>query len=439
VVVAVDCKKGRALGNGASGAIEITKPSDLSVIANRAEWLCIIQPGDRLAADAIEIYAKAAANAGDSKVIYADDDLIVAGERQSPHFKSSWNPDLFHHHDFLTGAAIVRMSPEMLAGLDGEDWAEELVRRAAMSGSPPIHLPAVLHHRLRRPAPVVPAKPERVLSTATPLVSVIIPTRNGVSLLRTCVDGVRRTSYRAMELLIVDNESDEPETLEYLDQLNREGARVLRIDGTFNFSALNNAAVRHSTGELLCFLNNDVEITDPDWLSLLVSRAMQTDLGAIGGRLLYPDGTLQHAGVVTGVGGGAAHAHRFLREHDVGYFQRARLPQRVSAVTAACLVVSKEKFLSVDGFNEQDFPVAFNDVDLCLKLNARGWQSFYEPRAVLIHHESKTRGSDSTKQNRARFAAELAALKRHWGTDRARDPYHHPHLSPFCEQFHIAV
>ena len=116
-----------------------------------------------------------------------------------------------------------------------------------------------------------------------------------------------------------------------------------------------------------------------------------------------------------------------------------RTAARVSAVTAACLVVAKDKFVAVGGFNERDFPVAFNDVDLCLKLNARGWQSFYEPRAVLIHHESKSRGSDSAIENRARFADELSALKRHWGTDRRRDPYHHPQLSPFCEQFHIAL
>ena len=211
------------------------------------------------------------------------------------------------------------------------------------------------------------------------------------------------------------------------------------MPGPFNFSALNNAAVKHARGDYLCFLNNDVEMVDGDWLFLLIRQAMRSDVGAVGARLLYPDGALQHAGVVTGVGGGAAHAHRNLRDADGGYFLRDRLPQQVSAVTAACLVVSKEKFLEVGGFDEVDFPVAFNDVDLCLKLNARGWQSFYEPRAILIHHESKSRGSDSAKENRQRFAGELAALKRHWRTDQLRDPFHHPHLSPFCEQFHISV
>jgi GT2 family glycosyltransferase len=155
--------------------------------------------------------------------------------------------------------------------------------------------------------------------------------------------------------------------------------------------------------------------------------------------LLYPDRTIQHAGVYLGIGGGAGHGHRFLAENESGYFYRARLPQLVSAVTAACMVVEREKFLAVGGFDESLFPVAFNDVDLCLKLNSRGWQSFYEPRAKLIHHESKSRGSDRAKGNRARFASELAALKAKWGTDRHCDPFHHPQLSPFSEQFVIAV
>ena len=161
--------------------------------------------------------------------------------------------------------------------------------------------------------------------------------------------------------------------------------------------------------------------------------------GGVGARLLYPDGTIQHAGVFTGIGGGAGHAHRFLRADETGYFNRARLPQRVSAVTGACLVVAREKFLSVGGFDEDHFPVAFNDVDLCLKLNSRGWQSFYEPRATLIHHESKSRGKDRSRMDRARFAGELAALKQVWNTDKLRDPFHHPNLSPFSEQFLIAV
>ncbi len=417
----------------------LREPSELAdLISEEGNWLCIVRAGDRLAADALEIYSAAAATHGNSWVIYGDDDLMVEGRRCSPHFKSSWNADLFEHHDFISGSALLRVTPEMLMGLDRECWLEQLTMRAIGRGAP-VHVPAVLHHRRERPQPRVPAKPVEALSERPPMVTVIVPTRNRLSYLRTCVDGVGRTRYPHIELIVADNGSDDPETLEYLSSISAAGARVLRMPGPFNFSALNNAAVKHARGDYLCFLNNDVEMVDGDWLFLLIRQAMRSDVGAVGARLLYPDGALQHAGVVTGVGGGAAHAHRNLRDEDGGYFLRDRLPQQVSAVTAACLVVSKEKFLEVGGFDEVDFPVAFNDVDLCLKLNARGWQSFYEPRAILIHHESKSRGSDSAKENRQRFAGELAALKRHWRTDQLRDPFHHPHLSPFCEQFHISV
>jgi GT2 family glycosyltransferase len=426
-------------GEGAVGAAHMLTTSELAQsLDEQGSWLCILNPGDRLAGDAFEIYARAAAQSPERWVIYADDDLIEAGERRSPHFKCSWNPELFEHHDFVTKSAIIRATPEMVRNLPPQDWAESLVR-AAIERASPLHIPAVLHHRRTRPEPHVPAGPAPLPSQSSPLVSVIIPTRNNLPLLQTSVDGVRRTAYPNIELIVVDNESDDVATLDYLQALASHGTKLLRLVGPFNFSVLNNAAAAHARGELLCFLNNDIEILDPDWLSFMASQAVRSDLGAVGARLLYPDRSVQHAGVVTGVGGGAAHAHRFQREEEVGYFFRDRLPQRVSAVTAACLVVAKDKFEAVGGFDEQDFPVAFNDVDLCLKLNAKGWHSFYEPRAVLIHHESKSRGSDSAKENRARFAAELAALKRHWGTDRLRDPYHHPHLSPFCEQFRIAV
>ena len=430
---------GRPTGSRSSDGERATQLADL--VTSQGSWLCIVNMGDRLAANALEIYARAAACNPERWIIYADDDLIARGARSEPHFKSDWNPELFEHHDFITGSAIVRVTPEMVRALPTplpRDWPAAVVREALKRGAP-LHLPVVLHHRIERPKPSVPRLRALARPPAAPLVSVIVPTRNRLSLLRACVEGVKRTAYPQSELIVVNNDSDDRDTLRYLKTLEGQGVKVLNVPGPFNFSALNNFAAEQASGELLCFLNNDVEIIDDDWLALLVRQAMKDDIGAVGGRLLYPDRTIQHAGVVTGVGGGAAHAHRYEREEETGYFLRHRLPQRVSAVTAACLVVAKRKFLVVGGFNQEDFPVAFNDVDLCLKLNARGWQSFYEPRAVLIHHESKSRGSDSAKENRARFAEELAALKRHWGTDRLRDPYHHPHLSPFCERFYIAL
>ena len=428
-------------GGSRGGSSQVASPRELAdCIEGDEAWLCILKSGDVLAPGALPAYAQAiAANPGCS-VIYTDDDLLGPdGERVAPHFKPDWNPELFDCHDFLTGAAAVRCRKRDIETLSGDDWGRDLLRLAVASGSAPVHIRHVLHHRRSRPAPVMPDRLPRPPGTAEPSVSVIVPTRNGLQFLRTCVAGVRRTDYRNLELLVVDNDSDDPATIAYLDELRAGGTKVLDYPGLFNFSAINNFAVTQTTGEILCFLNNDVEITGPDWLEVLVSQASRAEIGAVGALLLYPDRTVQHAGVVTGVGGGAGHAHRYLRQDEEGYFFRHRLPQRVSAVTAACLVVAKAKFLAVGGFEEQAFPVAFNDVDLCLKLNRSGWQSFYEPRAVLIHHESKSRGSDSSREKRARFERELAALKRKWGTDLGPDPYHSPHLSPFSEQFLVGV
>jgi len=422
-----------------AGTVGIARPRELARFAEPSGvWLCPLRAGDRLAPGALATYAAVAGTAA-SSLVYADDDLQSPQGRAVPHFKPQWNADLFQHHDYLTGASIVFAAKDILAALPDSDWAEALVAAALASGGAPVHLPYVLHHRIDRPAPRPPAKPTSALPEPPPLVSVIIPTRNQLALLRTCIDGLKRCDYPSVEIIVIDNGSDDPATIDYLSALAKSGLTVLHMPGAFNFSKLNNAAVGHATGDLLCFLNNDVEMVDGDWLSLLVRQAVRSDIGAVGARLLYPDHTIQHAGVFTGIGGGAGHGHRFQREEESGYFERARLPQQVSAVTAACLVVAREKFLAVGGYDEGDFPVAFNDVDLCLKLNARGWQSFYEPRAMLIHHESKSRGSDSARSNRVRFAGELAALKSKWRTDERVDPYHHPHLSRFSEQFLIAV
>lgn len=409
-----------------------------SLLAAGATWICPLMAGDQLAAGAIEAYASII---GEAKVgiIYADDDLIdIAGRRFAPHFKPDWNPDLFRYHDFITGSSVVYFWPEHPGSLDDKCWAEEIIQAALDYGSKPIHLPLMLHHRRSRPTPSVPAIPVEPLQSA-PAITAIIPTRNHAALLRKCVDGVKNVDYPKIDLLVVDNDSHDADALEFLQQLESEGHKVLRRPGPFNFSVLNNEAVNHASGSMLCFVNNDVEMTDRRWLWPLVRQAVRPEVGAVGPMLLYPDRTIQHAGVYLGIGGGAGHAHRFLPENEAGYFERARLPQFVSAVTAACMVLSRDKFLAVGGFDEEIFPVAFNDVDLCLKLNERGWQSFYEPRSRLVHHESKSRGLDSAKANRTRFAGELAALKAKWHTDRNCDPFHHPQLSPYSEQFVVAI
>ena len=403
-------------------------------------WLMPMVAGDVLAPSAMAAYCSAIAQGG-RDVIYADDDLLGRrNARRDPHFKPAWNGPLFEHYDFLAGACIVRAKATDVAGLPmAPAWPEALVRRVvARSSAEPLHVAAVLHHRRERPLPRLPAKPLTLLSQL-PSMSVIIPTRNRVDLLRTCIEGLARTHYPDLEVIVADNDSDDPETLAYLAQLDPARHRVLHHPGPFNYSAINNRAVEHAKGTLICLLNNDIEVLDPDWLAIMATSAVRPDVGAVGARLLYPDGRIQHAGVVMGVGGAAGHAHRFVHPQEIGYFCRHNLPQFASAVTAACLVVMRERFMAVGMLDESNFPVAFNDVDLCLRLNAKGWQSFYEPRATLVHHESVSRGNDQDPVGAARFAGELAALKRRWGTDTLVDPFHHPHLSRASERFVIAV
>ncbi|CAH0356990.1 hypothetical protein SPH9361_04639 [Sphingobium sp. CECT 9361] len=405
-------------------------------------WLMPIASGDIVDPGGIRAYRNIVGKTDLTdrvpKIIYADDDLLDwRGRRHTPHFKPDWNSELFCHFDYITGACILRASSQDLEALAGvSDWAQQLVSRIAGQVSP-IHLSQMVHHRCARPMPRVPTTTAQ--SHDLPSVTVIIPTRNRANLLRTCLEGVAATHYPNMEIIIVDNASDDPQTLAYLEALDPAKYRVLCHPGVFNYSAINNRAASEARGDLLCLLNNDIEIIDPNWLATMAVQAQREDVGAVGAQLLYPDGRVQHAGVVIGVGNAAGHAHRFVYPDEDGYFFRHALPQFTAAVTAACLVVQRERFFAVGGLNERNFPVAFNDVDLCLRLNQRGWQSFYEPRATLIHHESVSRGLDQDPIGAARFAGELAALQRLWGTNSIIDPFHHPELSRASERFVVSI
>lgn len=404
---------------------------------DKVPWLMPVSMGDKIAPGAADAY-RAAMRDPALRLIYADDDMLARRRRSAPHFKPDWNPVLFEHIDYLSGACVLRADAADLAAVgDVRDWQAQLVSRVAGRGRP-LHLHQMLHHRRRRPAPRMPAV-QVAIARDLPPVSIIVPTRNRFDLLRTCLDGLAATDYPDVEVIVMDNDSDDPDTLAYLSGLDPARHRVLRHRGAFNYSAINNEGVAQARGRLLCLLNNDIEVTDPRWLATMATQALRAEVGAVGARLLYPDGRIQHAGVVIGIGRAAGHAHRFLRPEDEGYFHRHSLPQFTTAVTAACLVVEREKFLAVGGLDEHNFAVAFNDVDLCLRLNQRGWQSLYEPRATLIHHESVSRGLDRDPVGAARFAGELAALKRIWKTDEIFDPYHHPQLSRESERFAVAI
>ena len=271
------------------------------------------------------------------------------------------------------------------------------------------------------------------MPAAPPLASLIIPTKNNVALLRQCINSILgKTSYPNYEILVVDNGSDQPETLDYLKTLTANPQiRVIRDNYAFNYSALNNYAVTFAKGEILALVNDDIEVSEvasADWLTEMVSHALRPGVGAVGARLWYPNQTLQHAGMVL-VGGVARHVHKHLPKGEAGFNSRAVLTQNFSAVTGACLVVKKTLFEQVGGLNDQELAVGFNDVDFCLKLVEAGYRNVWTPYAELVHHESATRGQDHSPEKQRRAEKELRYMRKRWGDKLHVDPAYNPNLS----------
>jgi GT2 family glycosyltransferase len=272
-----------------------------------------------------------------------------------------------------------------------------------------------------------------------PLVSIVIPTRDKVELLRACVESIlAHTAYRNFEIIIVDNRSIEAETAVYLAQIaSNDRITILTHDEEYNYSAINNRAVAVCGGEFICLLNNDTEIISEGWLGTLLRHASCEHVGAVGAKLLYGDGSIQHAGVVMGLGGAAGHAHRGLPNDQPGYFGQPHVARGASAVTAACLLVGRAKFNAIGGLDEHNLMIAFNDVDMCLKLNMAGWRTIYAPQATLFHHESRSRGQDLAPEHIDRYMRELAVLQGRWRTQEFVDPMHHPGLDRTGEQYQL--
>jgi GT2 family glycosyltransferase len=274
-----------------------------------------------------------------------------------------------------------------------------------------------------------------------PLVSIVIPTRDRVELLQQCLTSIReRTDYPSVELIIVDNSSTETATLKFLQEIEQQpDTRVVRDSAAFNFSRLINRGAAAAKGDVLAFLNNDVEAKEPGWLREMVSHVMRAGIGAVGARLWYPNGTLQHGGVILGLGGVAGHAFTGVPRGHAGYFNRAWLQQNCSAVTAACMLVRREVFEKAGGFDEKNLAISFNDVDFCLRLRAAGLQNVWTPSASLIHHESASRGHQYTREEQVQFVAEAAYVQRKWARELLSDPFYNPNLSLNLPGFELAV
>jgi glycosyltransferase involved in cell wall biosynthesis len=454
------------------------------------EWatgshVALIGPEDTLSPTCLyEVAAKIDAHP-DAQWIYSDEDAIdLEGRRSDPYFKPDWNPDLAFGQDF-TGrlcvypAALVRSTGAFGQGLEEVlDWDLALRVSERIPSSAIRHIPRLLYHRRATPESVALRSTERqypseaartaladhfkrtgetveivpvpgglwrvkfAIPSPPPLVSILIPTRNAMQLVRQAVQSIlSRTDYPNFEIVIVDNASDDPEALAYFESLTKgenSRVRVVRYAAPFNYSAINNFAVTQAAGQVVVLLNSDIEVISVDWLTEMVSLAMRPGVGAVGAMLYYPNNTVQHAGVVLGLGGVAGHPYKDFPRGAQGQRGRLRLVQGYSAVTGACLLVRKDLYLSAGCLNEKDLAIAFNDVDLCLKLTRLGYRSLWTPHAELYHHESATRGIDNTPEKLARFQSELDYMLNTWGEALVTDPAYNPNLTLVREDFSAA-
>ena len=430
------------------------------------QWVVLLRPATVLAPWALAAIAQRLFGLvlNDAPVLlYGDEDLIGSrGQRHSPRFKPAWNCELFWSDPRFSSHWVVQsavwnqlldaqpngfdswwaLQYNLLQFVEQQHWRGRirhlpmvLAHSSAFHGSQAAKiLEEFLKKELDSFAPhVIEASPGLRLTWACPaqtLVSVVIPTRDQLQLLQACLQSISAVPAGVdLELIVVDNGSVDRATAEFLEGFSQKpGQKVLRIDGPFNFSALNNRAAEQAGGSVLLLLNNDVELLSPNWGAELAANALRPGVGCVGAQLHYPDGTIQHGGVVLGIGGMASHAHRDLPSDAPGYQGRLQLAQEFSAVTAACLAISAEHWQQLGGLDEHELAVNYNDVDLCLRAQSAGLRNLYLPQVKAIHHESKSRGRPEGKAHR-QWRSEWAVMEKRWGALLLNDPAYSPRLT----------
>jgi O-antigen biosynthesis protein len=449
------------------------------------DYIALLDADDLLPEHALYVVAAAIAEEPELDLLFSDEDKIdTEGRRFDPYFKSDWNPDLmlgqnmFSHlgvfrrslveaiggcrlgyegsqdHDLVLRASA-RTIPERIRHLpyilyhwravpgstavtvENKNYAVEAARRAigdylAEQGTAATVGPSSApgYHRVHYPLPQMP-----------PQVSLVIPLGARLEIVRTGLTGLLdRTDYRGLELVLLVNCGTGRDVHAYLEDLSGDSRVTIVTDDApnFSFSRLCNLGVAWARGEVIGLVNDDIEVIEPNWLGEMVGHALRPSVGAVGALLLYPDERIQHAGVVGGLGGVAGHMHVGLPHGDHGYFGRAALTQNLSAVTGACLVMRKSLYQEAGGLDEANLSIAFNDIDLCLRLRQRGYLIVWTPYARLIHHESASRGSDFAPAEIARFRRECAYMERRWGDVLADDPYYSPNHSLELPGFRLA-
>lgn len=405
-------------------------------------------------------------------VIYTDEDKVTSDlkEHFQPHFKPDFNPDLLCANNYICHLFVVKRSLALkLGGQDpAYDGAQDydFIFRCTENAEKIVHVAKILYHwRVHQASTAdnpssklyafdagkraieahlarIGAKAEvshtkdlgfyrvKYQVQGNPMVSIVIPNKDEKETLKKCLESIwKKTSYPNYEIILVENNSTTQEIRDYYKELDgKERVRVVYWDKEFNYSAINNFGISYAKGEYILCLNNDITVISPDWLEELLANCQRPEVGIVGARLYYPDNTIQHAGIVLGMGGCAGSLFVGLARSRGGYLHKAALQQDLSAVTAACFMVKKEVFEKVGGFEEK-LAVAFNDVDFCLKVRHAGYLVVYDPYAELYHHESKTRGYENTEAKKRRFQEEIEYMRCHWMPDILRDPYYNENLS----------
>ncbi|MFG6668729.1 glycosyltransferase family 2 protein [Halomonas sp. HNIBRBA4712] len=466
--------------------LEVVESDTGSIASQRVEsttllktsWVWFLRPGDRLANNALFHVAGIAQDNPEACVLIADEDRLDEHDvRHSPQFKPEYNPDFLCSMPYMGRAVCYQrevLEPLLLEAdiehANNSDWLDyaqllAVLRQERFTPCWFAHVPHIAYHGvhsdpetsyvplLERHFALISAEArisegllpgsQRVqwpMPDPEPLVSLLVPTRDGVDILRPCVDALlERTDYTHFELLILDNQSTCTEALAYLKEVEARDSRVrvIHYDHPFNYSSINNYGAAQARGSIIGLINNDVEPTEGTWLTEMVEQVSRPEIGCVGAKLYYPNDTVQHGGVILGLGGMAGHSHRFFQRDDDGYMGRLKVTQNLSAVTAACLLLRKSVFDEVGGLNETHLAVAYNDVDLCIKVREAGYRNLWTPYAALYHHESISRGADDTPEKRARWLKEFDYMRRSWGPLLDSDPAYNPNLTLVHEDFSL--
>ncbi len=462
-----------------NGHISAASNTALSLAAG--EYVALMDHDDMLAPNALLEVVKCINRNPEVKLIYSDEDKIDEQDRRyDPHFKSGWNPDMFYSYNYISHLSVIESTVLKTAGglREGYEGAQDydLFLRVIeqINDNAICHIEKILYHwralagstayaskqkpytanaglkalnnHFAKKAPCITVIHGLLPNTYKisyplenePLVSLIVPTRDGYDILSKCISSIlEKTDYKNYEIIIVDNETTDPKTLHYFDMLEQSHSHihVIPYHEAFNYSAINNYAVKKARGEIIGLINNDVEVISQHWLTEMVQHAVRPEIGAVGAKLYYDNDTIQHAGVILGIGGVAGHAHKYFKREEHGYFSRLKIIQNCSAVTGACLVVRKELYEAVGGLDEAHLKVAFNDVDLCLKIMQKGYRNIWTPYVELYHHESVSRGAEDDEVKQKRFQKEVEYMKKKWGKILKEDPFYNTNLTKKYENF----